>query len=146
DYVDERLAGLVEPVPPAARALVPSHRALAARIVALWKRSAGQVPPPVVQLAGPDSDGKRALAAAARPGMGAGLLALPAMLLPTGPDNLTVSRLLTREAALGGAALLVDCDDLEATDTARAGAVSRLLDRTGGPLFVTSRERRRLSR
>jgi ATPase family associated with various cellular activities (AAA) len=155
-HVDDRLAGLLEPVRPAPTTLVPSHRALVSRIVALWQRAAANAPGhdglpwrgplPIVQLAGPDAEGKRALAAAACAAIGATLHALPAMLLGAGVDDLVISRLLSREAALSGAAFLLDCDDLDTLDAPRAVALSRLLDRTAGPLLVTTRERRRLSR
>jgi hypothetical protein len=145
-YLDERLAGLLEPVRSATDQLVPSHRAIAARIVAAWQRVSSWEAAPVMQLSGADSNGKRAIATAACREIGATLSVLPALLTGGALDETTLGRLLTREAALGGSALLVDCDDLDAGDAPRLAAVSRLLDRIGGPLLVTTRVRCRLTR
>ena len=146
-YLDERLDALVEPVrlPPAA--LVPSQRAVASRIVAAFTRTSSWGSAPIVQLAGPDRDGKRAVAAAACAEIGASLYALPAQLAGgAGLDEHTLARLLSREAVLGGFALVVDCDDLDGSDIARAALVSRLLGRIAAPLLVTTRERSRVAR
>lgn len=138
-HLDERLAGLVDPAPMAPVALVPTHRAIASRIVAAWRRASSWDSAPIVQLSGPDGDGKRAVAAAACAEIGASLYALPALLIGGGLEELTLARLLTREAMLGGSALLLDCDDLDGSDIARSALISRLLDRIAGPLIVTSR-------
>jgi hypothetical protein len=145
-HLDERVAGLVEMVRLVPAALVPSHHAIASRISATWARTASLRLSPIVQLSGSDSGGKRAIAAAACAEIDASLYALPAQLVGIGLDELTLARLLTREAALGGFALLVDCDELESSDSAHSAAVSRLLDRIAGPLFVTTRERGRVAR
>ena len=63
-HLDERLAGLVEPLAFAGE-LVPSHRALAERIAATWSRSPGKSGLPVIQLCGSDVAAKRAIAAVA---------------------------------------------------------------------------------
>jgi hypothetical protein len=100
---------------------------------------------PLVQLSGPDRDSKRAVAAAVCAEIGARLHAFPARLLGGTVDEFTLAQLFTREAALGGAALLIDCDDFDLADVARSAAVSRLLDRTSGLLLVTTRERGRVA-
>ncbi len=131
----------MEPVPAAAD-LVPSHRALAERLAAAWSRAAGASALPVLQLCGPDAAGKRAVAAAACAALGLGLQALPGPTVPVAPAELdALIRLWEREAALGGSALLLDGDDLDAADTARALAVTRLLERTRGALLLACRER-----
>ena len=144
-HLDERLAGLVDPAPTAPVALVPTHRAIASRIAAVWRRASSWDSAPIVQLSGPDGDGKRAVAGAACAEIGASLYALPAQLIG-GLEELTLARLLTREAMLSGSALLLDCDDLDGSDVARSALVSRLLDRIAGPLIVTSRDRGRVAR
>jgi MoxR-like ATPase len=143
-HLDERLAALVEPMR-VVPAPAPSHAAIAARIVALWARASSSGSTPIVQLSGPDGDSKRAVAAAACAEIGARLYAFPAQLVGGGADELTLARLFTREAALAGSALLIDCDDLDLADVARSTVVSRLLDRTPGLLFVTTRERGRVA-
>jgi hypothetical protein len=145
-HLDERLASLVDSAPVAPAALVPTQSAIVSRIVAAWRRASSWESAPIVQLSGPDADGKRAIAATACAEIGATLHALPAQFIGGGLDELTLARLLTREAMLGGSALLLDCDDLDGADVARSALVSRLLDRIAGPLIVTTRERGRIAR
>jgi hypothetical protein len=140
-HLDERLVGLVEPLR-AAGELVPSHAALAQRIAAAWSQASGRSALPVIQLCGDERPGKRAVAAAACAALGLGLNVMPAQFIPANASELeALIRLLGREAALSATALLVDCDELDTADAARAGAISRLIERTAGPLIVTSRER-----
>lgn len=139
-HLDERLAGLLEPVRPDTVDLAPSQQAVASQIAAAWARVPSWASAPVMQLAGADRDGKRAVAAAAAAGIGASLYALPAHLIGLAGDEALIARLLTREAALGGAALLIDCQDIETGDSQRSAVVSRLLDRIAGPLLVMTRE------
>jgi hypothetical protein len=142
-YLDERLAGVVEPVP-AAEAAVPSHAALAGRVAAAWCESAG---PPLVQLVGADEEGRRAVAAAAAAAAGLRLFALQADSLPTGPAELeALARLWEREAALVGGALLVDAGRMDPADAHRAPAVERLVERCGGPVVLSARDRCRPTR
>jgi hypothetical protein len=148
-HVDERLAGMLDLVRDSAGALPASHRALADRIVAIWARAGASVIP-VVQLVGLDDEARRRIAAAACTAVDATLYALSAHALPAsalgaGLDETTLARLVTREAALGGAALLLELDDLDASDP-RALAAARLADRSAGLVLVTSRDRRRLGR
>ena len=142
DAPDERLNGIVRPVPVGGGVdLVPSHRDLAERIAAVWFEAAGELP--ALQLAGVDAAGKRAVAAAAAAALGLRLHILPAAALPTAPVELEgLIRLWEREAVLSGSALLLDIDDLDASDAAREGAVARFVDDLNGPLFVAVRERR----
>jgi hypothetical protein len=70
---------------------------------------------------------------------------LPAESLPTQAAELwSLVKLWEREAALSATALLVDCESLdrmEGPENARATAVVRFLERTGGMLMVATRER-----
>jgi hypothetical protein len=145
-HLDERLMGLLDlvVVPAGAGALPPSHRALAERITAIWAR-AGSSPIPVIQLVGPDDDDQRRIAVAACHAVGATLYAVPAHALGAGFDELVVPRLITREAALAGVALLIEYAELDPSD-ARATTAARLADHTGGLVLITSRDRRRLGR
>jgi hypothetical protein len=138
---DERLAAIVELVP-APEHLVPSHQALAERIVAAWSIAKGR--PPVAQLLGTEPDAQRAVAAAAAAALGLSLGALSAAALPPTPTECdALVRLWERESALTNSALLLDCDGLEPADTARQRAVKRLIEGARGALFVVGRERRR---
>ncbi|HEX6288336.1 MAG TPA: ATP-binding protein [Herpetosiphonaceae bacterium] len=144
NHLDERLVGLVEPVRAAAE-LVPSHHALAERIVTAWTQTTGSAALPMIQLCGTENSDKRSIAAAACGALGLGLHLLPADFVPTGAGDLdALICLWEREAALSGSALLLDCDDLDMSDSARTAAVLRLIERTHCVLLVASRERRRI--
>ena len=54
----------------------------------------------------------------------------------------TLRRLWEREAALGASALLLDCEQVEAADTARAVSIARWIEQISSPLLVSCRERR----
>ena len=141
-HLDERLVGLVEPLR-AGSDLVPSHHMLAEKIMGCWAREDGKSVLPVVQLCGGDSAVKRALAAAACAGLGLGLWRMTANIVPSSPIEFeAMLRLCQREAALTGSALFLDCDDLDAADSARAATVTRLIEQAAGPLIVATRERR----
>jgi hypothetical protein len=138
DYLDPRLAGVVDALPEPA-ALVPSHDDLARRAAEAWSSPA----PPLVQLVGGDEEAKRAVAAAAAARAGLRLHVILPDAVPQGPGELEVLlRLWEREAALGAGALYVDAVRLEG-DPHRAAAVERLLERCATPVAVGVRDRAR---
>jgi hypothetical protein len=140
-HPDERLAGLITPVHHA-HELPPSHQIVAARIAALWQPSERGELTPVVQLCGDGTFDKRAIAADACARVGLGLHALAADLIPAAPGELqTLSRLLEREGALTGSALLIEFDD-ERAEASTPVASARLTDRMAGPVLIATRERR----
>ena len=111
-HLDERLAGIVEPLP-APTDLVDSQRAVAEQIAAVLRNPAG-AGLPVIQLCGNDASAKRAVAAAACAAVGLNLHALAAEVLPNDARELeSLVRLWEREAALAASALLVECDEVE---------------------------------
>jgi ATPase family associated with various cellular activities (AAA) len=141
-YLDERLVGFVEAVP-LEDELARSQRVLAERIAAIWSRASGAALLPGVQLAGPDTAGKRAIAAAACALIGLDLYAVPAEAIPADPrEREALVRLWEREAALSGRALLIDCGDLDANDPSREHAIARLIESVRGVLLLAGRERR----
>jgi hypothetical protein len=143
-HLDEGLAALIEPVHPS-QELMPTHQAIAQRIVAMWSRAAGTVPLPVIILYGPDALSARAIAVSACASLGLSVHTVQAHAVPSSPGDLhTFIRLWEREAALHASALLVDCDDDEMMDANREGSVNALIERAHTALFVTSRERRRV--
>ena len=81
-HLDERLAGLIEPVRAAGEALVPSHRGLAERLAMTWSQASGEAPLPVVQLCGTEPAGKQAIAAAACAALGLNLNRLAGNVIP----------------------------------------------------------------
>jgi hypothetical protein len=146
-HLDERLVGMIEPVAADHDGLVPSHCALAERVAAAWEQVSGQAALPVIQLCGGDVADKRAIATAACAATGLGLGVMSAHAVPSGPDEIeALIRLWEREAALSAGALLLDCDELNASDPARVAAATRLIEHLGGPLIVASRERRDIVR
>ncbi|HEX9372590.1 MAG TPA: ATP-binding protein, partial [Roseiflexaceae bacterium] len=142
-YLDERLAGILEPAPETSE-LAPSHRALAEQALAAWSQPRRRSQLPIIQLAGDEHAGKHAIASAICAAIGLRLCIIAVGALPTAPSEVeALIRLWEREAALSGSALLLDCDELDAGDSARAAAVTRLIEGTNGAILVASRERRR---
>ncbi|HZP82863.1 MAG TPA: ATP-binding protein [Chthonomonadaceae bacterium] len=146
DYLEERLAGLVEPVA-VPEDLVPSHRRIVERLIALLSPPEGAVPaalPPVIQLCGEDAAGKRAVAAAACAEIGLNLCALPAEALPTNPAEMEeLLALWGREATLRASALLLDCEEADLSEMQRAAAVRGFIERSRGVLLLAARDRLR---
>lgn len=141
-HLDTRLLGLLEPVPPGAE-LAPSQREFVTRIVQTWNQSA--VTPPVVQLLGTDTDAKSAIASAACGAYARRLHKLSAQILPSSPTELEVLvLLLRREIAIGDLAVLLDCEDLDPSDTARVQAVQHFVARFSAPLLLSAVDRQRL--
>jgi ATPase family associated with various cellular activities (AAA) len=137
-HLDERLIGVVEPLP-APTDLVNSQRAVAERIAGALRNPTG-VGLPVIQLCGNDAGAKRAIAAAGCAAVGLNLHILAAEVLPNDARELeSLVRLWEREAALATSALLVECDEAE-----NLFAPVRFIERAGGVLFIASRERVRL--
>ncbi len=141
-YLDPRLESLLEPLTNH-HELVPSHRALAERIAASWSEASGATPLPPVQLYGQDAEAKHEISAAACSSLGLATYRLDASFVPHAPGELDAfSRLWTREAALMGSALVLDCHDLEPGDTHRREALKRLVESTRGALIVATRTRK----
>jgi hypothetical protein len=143
-YLDERLAGIIEPLTGIGE-LVPSHQALAERVTAVWNQAYKANNLPIVQLCGNETSSKRAIATTIAQLQNVHLWVMPAQAIPLLPgeiDNLI--RLWTRETILSRSALLIDCDELDINDTARLNAIAHFIERVNGFLLLTSRERMRL--
>jgi predicted kinase len=139
-HLDERLSGLVEPVLATEGELVPSHRTIAEEIAAAWSYPAVGTERAIVQLHGQDSVGKRTIAAHACSALGWNLNSLQAAAVPLAHAEAdAMVRLLVREAALTGGALLVDCDGVDESDATRSASLSWLVERLGVPLLITAR-------
>ncbi len=145
--LDDRLAGLLEPIAPVGFAdLAPSQAEVVRRIAAVWTAFRGRGGVPVIQLCGSSHGDCRAVAAAAAATVGLRAMAIAADLIPTAAAELdALLRLWQREAALGGAILLVESDGPDpavAGDDARSRApgAARLIERVGGLVIVSARE------
>jgi hypothetical protein len=138
-HVDERLAGLLQPVQPA-QDLASSHAALARQLAAAWRRSEGRLP--AIHLCGSDEIGKRNIAAAGCAEAGVQLYALAADQIPPGAAEVeALMRLWERESVLTAAALYLEADSIEGGDAKGFAQVSRLLDRIQGPVILSTKER-----
>jgi len=141
-HLDERLSGLVEPVIASTGELVPSHQAIAEELAETWSQPMTSESRPFVQLHGEDAAGKRAIAAHVCGALGCSLSILQAGAIPLAPAELdALLRLLVREAALTGGALLLDCDRTDSSDAPRAAAAAWLVERLNLPLVITARHR-----
>ena len=139
-HLDERLAGLVEPLHGGSE-LVASHQAIAERIAQAWSQDRQ---PPVVQLTGTDPAARRAIAMAACATIGLRVAELNAPSIPTAATELDgLIRLWRRESILTDAALLLECHDVDAGDAARTSAVDRFIETLASPLIVSTTDRRR---
>jgi hypothetical protein len=147
--LDERLAGMIEPIAQAASAdLAPSHAAVAEAIVVAWSAVTSERQRlPAIQLCARELPECRPIAAAAAESIGLRVIALPSDLIPIASAELDVLlRLSEREAALGGAILLLEFDsDSNIPDNARSRGVERLIERFNGPIIITSQEPRRIA-
>jgi len=144
-HIDERLAGLIEQLHET-RELAPSHDALAQRIVAYWTQSVEGTGVPVVQLCGAEAADQRAIAVAACVAVGLHVGAIPASSLPVGAGEVDgFIRLWGREAILSNCALLLDCHELEASDTARNASINRIIESLNSLLIISTVERRHTS-
>lgn len=149
-HIDERLSGVIEAAGSRASAvnatLAPSHAAVAEKLAGLWESAQGRkddLPLPAVQLVGRDTLDRRVVAASACHRLGLPLFLANAAALPTAPSELeTLVRLWEREAILGAGVLLLECDDVDASDALRNAAVHHMLERLQTPLVLSSSERR----
>jgi len=142
-YLDERLAGIIEPLARSGE-LVPSHQHLAEQLAATWSQATQTSSLPIVQLCGSETASKRAIAVAACELVGLKLNVINAVAIPVGFGELNqLMRLWEREYWLRASALLLDCDELDQTDAARENAIAQLSESISSPLIITSQERRR---
>ena len=135
NQLDGRLAGIIEPV-----SITPDLAGSQWAVVGKVSRILQIPSPPVFQLCGHDPLTNRAVAAASCDAEKLNLHVLAAQLLPADLGELELLiRLWQREAALNASALLVDCGEMENNISA-----TRFIERAGGIIFVSTRERREL--
>ncbi|CAN1213280.1 AAA+ ATPase domain-containing protein [Tumidithrix helvetica PCC 7403] len=142
-YLDERLAGIVEPLQ-FLHSLVPSHHQIVQQMSATWAELSSGTVLPVLQLCGDDVSSKRAIAAMASQQTGLKVHALSAEMIPSDLNQFQLLKCLCeREYTLNDTALLVDCDQVENLDPHRDVAIARLVEVIDCPVIITSRDRRR---
>ena len=142
NYLDDRLAPLLSPVEiPAGAELPPSQQDVADSIAGRLQQLTAGEKFPTIQLLGTDSLSKQLVAAQAAGVLGLHVMRLPAMLLPTQAAELeTLARLWQRESLLLPLALYLDDVAHDADAPGAHSTVHRLLSRTGGVIFVDTRE------
>ena len=134
-YLDARLQGLIESLPPPAD-LPPSHCELALRLADFWSRPQETPAAPVIHLCGGEHAAKHAIAAFACAARGIKLHILRAADVPAiAAEREALIRLWEREAVLSSSALFLDCDE---PDNNRA--VLSFVENVHGMLLVSSRE------
>ena len=137
-YLDERLASILEPVR-SREALVPSHQALANRIAASLSAAQHDDTLPLPCLFGGDEASRRAITAVAGDSIGAQLAAIGADTVPSGAAEMdALLRLVERESALSGLALYVDAGSVEANNVPH---VTRFLERCATIVILSSPDR-----
>lgn len=131
--LDQRLQPLLQAQLPAG-AMGRAQRAAVAQLLRQLRATAGRLP--AIVLDGDDSAGQHDVAAAVAAGLGAGLYRLRASDIPTtATEQAALAALWSREAALLGCGLLIDCDEREAQ-----GPLARLLERLDGLVFVSGQD------
>jgi hypothetical protein len=140
DYLDDRLAGIVEPLTIVGD-LVSSQQVLAERVAAILARTPQSNVLPIIQLCGREIASKRSIAATACQMLGLKLCLMAAQTIPLIPAELeSLIRLWTRETMLSGSGLLLDCEDIDLAEPTRMNAIAHFVDRIGGILMISSRE------
>lgn len=141
DYLDERLAGVLESIP-LADAIAPSHKALAERVAKVWEDVDSANAFPTVQLAGGTVSDRRAVAATACALLGRNLKAMSATILPVKPEVLEdLRRIWELEGALSNSALLLECDNIPPDDHARREALAWLAEHALGGVLLSTDQR-----
>jgi hypothetical protein len=145
NYVDDRLRPFIAPLAAGGRraTLARSQEAAVAAIGQHLRLAAGWERPPVIQLAGADSESKQLVAAAAAAGLNMNIFRLPVGLLPAQVAELeTFARLWERESLLLPLALLLDASEVDNTTGEQGGALARFLSRANGIFWVDTPQAR----
>ena len=142
-HLDERLAGIVEPAG-IVKEIMASHRTIVQHAVSGWTRNRGGGLLPILQLYGPDSTNRRAIAMAICQDIGMGMSIMAAHHLPLTPAEMDgLVRLWERESILANSALLLECNDADPGDPARERLIGRFVNSIRVPLIISGRDRRR---
>lgn len=142
NYIDDRLAPLLGPLPQVSADTLPASQQATAQSIVSTLTSARKPMGPVVLL-GRDRESKRQVAGAVAGALGIHFYRLPADVLPSHAGELeTLARLWQRDSLLLPLALYVDAHDVDKS-AGTDGTLSRLTRfvlRSGGLVFVDSRD------
>ncbi|MFE2124241.1 ATP-binding protein [Rhodococcus aetherivorans] len=138
NHLDERLTHLFQLVSPPDGALPDSQQAVVAAAVDLLSRAAPERGSLVLQLVGPHSPDRTAVATRIGEALDRDLFRLRSALLPTSAEDLDLlARLWQRETVIAPLALYIEDGDGDPAATAARGA---FLSRTGGPILLGGRD------
>jgi len=142
NYIDDRLAPLLSPLPQVAVETLPaSQRATANSIMRALTNERKPIGP--ILLLGRDRESKRPVAGAVASSLGIHFYRLPADALPAHVGELeTLARLWRRDSLLLPLALYIDAHDVDRNTGTDGilGRLTRFVTRTGGLVFVDSRD------
>lgn len=143
DYLDAQLSGLLQPLSPL-RIMAPSHLERADEIAATWITALEGKDLPVIQLCGTERESIQAIAASACAQLQLNLYRISLLSLPSLPAEMEqLLRLWQREAILSDSVLLIDCEEVERSDSSREATLAHWIEGSvRGPLFIASAERR----
>lgn len=145
NYLDDRLSPLLAPLEltGAGTDLPPSLARTLETVVSELKRAPAGQNLPVVQLLGTDAASKQLIAVSAANALRLRIYQIPAALLPSQAAELeTLARLWQRESLLLPVALYLDAlgSEIDAPQAGHSLPVNRFLARTGGMVFLDTRE------
>jgi hypothetical protein len=144
DYLDDRLAPYLAPAefPESLNELPLSQQELLEKITCQWRQVRTHSLFPVIQLLGPDTNGKQMLASLAAAVIGRRLYRMSLDALPSQPADLEIlARLWQRESMLLPIALYLDAHELGAlASDSQTLAVRRFLARSDGAFVLGVRE------
>lgn len=146
DHVDQRLVSFLSSVQ-STENLLASQGDAARKLISILCCRQSMEQPPVVELCGEDYTGRLAVAANVCLVLGICLERLPSEIAPSTPQDLEAFlRLWNRENRLRPSALLLDYESGRSPDGIHEVALDSLIESVEGPLIISCREPRRVSR
>jgi len=144
EYLDERLAGVMQPQQ-TSDAVAPSHAVVARSMADVWRH--GGTNAAILHLCSADEGTKRSITGVACKQAGFQMYVLPADHIPGSPSELeALMRLWERESRLCSGALHVDAESAEGNEPKAAMQVSKFLEGVSGPVVLSTRDRWRALR
>ena len=142
NYLDVQLSGVLAHAH-SNEELVPSHQALAEKVVAVWREPQRKLP--AIELYGADEPSRRDIGSAACASVGLQLCVISSELIPGGGSEFEDFLVRwERESALSSSALYINADSTDPTDGRTIANVTRLIEQTRGAIFLSGRDRWRV--
>jgi hypothetical protein len=120
--------------------LIPSYQNLVDKIQSLWRLSSTNETPPIIQLCGSEIEDKIDIAQVVCTHFGRRVNLLSGDRLPINAEKLhTFTRRLARECILEHRTLLLNCDDVDLSDSEQRAALNQFIEEFTGFVIVTTR-------